>query len=176
MVHAFIGDELGKSRELLEEEIKASGKVLARDFDMEPLKVLLKMIRDTEFTTIDGAIQIAKIYPPGIAEFFGVMWPSIDGKKTFLGKDVSFENNPAVKFIDPDTGGIIGDELPEKLSDIGEEVYGMNCDFVKDCYPDGKQKEYLTEKERYTLCSIFRDVAYSLFMANEQEKTSDTAE
>jgi len=176
MAHAFIGDELDKSRELLEEEIKASGKVLARDFDMEPLKVLLKMIRDTEYTTIDGAIQIAKIYPPGVSEFFGVMWPSIDGKKTFLGKDVSFENNPAVKFIDPDTGDIIGDELPDKLSDIAEEIYAMNCEFVKDCYPEGKQKDHLTEKERYTLRSIFRDVAYSLFLAKEQEKTLDESE
>jgi len=176
MFYAFIGDELEKAQENLEEEIKNTGKVLAREFDMEPFKVLLTMIRKSEYSTIDGAIQIAKIHPPGITEFFGVMWPSYDGKKTFLGKDVSFDNNPAVKFIDPDTCSIIGDELPEKLSNIEEEVYGINTKFIKDCYSDGKLKNDITKREKQILISIFSEIAYSQFLENEQQESVDETE
>lgn len=167
MFFEFIGDETDKAEELLKEEIKNNGKIFARNFDMEPFKVLLTMIRKDEYTTIDGAIQIAKIHPPGSTEFFGVLWPSIDGKKTFLGKDVSFENNPAVNFIDPDTATIIGEELPEKLTVIDEATYGVNTEFVKKCYPNGTLKIELTKRENHILKSIFNDIAYSRFLESE---------
>lgn len=167
MFFEFIGDETAKAEELLQEEIKNNGKIFARNFDMEPFKVLLSMIRNDEYTTIDGAIQIAKIHPPGSTEFFGVLWPSIDGKKTFLGKDVSFENNPAVNFIDPDTATIIGEELPEKLTIIDEATYGVNTEFVKKCYPTGTLKPELTKRENHILKSIFNDIAYSRFLESE---------
>ncbi len=169
MFYAFIGDEIEKANELLEEEIKNNGKVLSPNFDMEPFKVLLKMIRDKEYSTIDGAIQVAKIHPPGTTEFFGVYWPSIEGTKTFLGKDVSFENNPAVNFIDPDTASIIGEELPERLNNIEEETYGVNTEFVKECYPNGVIKENLTKRENHLLKSIFNEIAYARFLESEKE-------
>ncbi|WP_026367575.1 hypothetical protein [Bacteroides sp. 14(A)] len=169
MFYEFIGDEIDKAEELLEEEIKNNGKVLSRHFDMEPFKVLLKMIRNTEYNYIDGAIQIAKIHPPGTTEFFGVYWPSIGGKKTFLGKDVTFDNNPAVKFIDPDTACIIGEELPETLSAIEESVYGINTDFIKKCYPGGKLRGRLSKWEIHLVRSIFNDIAYAQFLENEKD-------
>lgn len=167
MTYCFIGDKVDKSEDKLEEEISKSGKVLAREFDMEPLKVLLSMIRDKTYSSIDGAIQIAKIYPPGATEFFGVLWPSIDGKKTFLGKDVNFENNPAVKFIDPDTATIIDEELPEKLISIEELEFGVNTEFVKKLYPEGKLKDGINKRDNHILKSILSDVAYSQFLENQ---------
>jgi hypothetical protein len=174
MFFGFIGDELEKAEEKLTEEIKNNGKILSRNFDMEPFKVLLSMIRDVELTTIDGAIQIAKIHPPGTTEFFGVYHR---GKRTFLGKDVSFENNPNVKFIDPETATIIGEELPEKLNSIEEDIYGINTEFVEKCYPEitneqgeteRKLKDNLTSRENHLLKSIFNDIAYSRFLESEK--------
>jgi hypothetical protein len=171
MFFAFIGDNIDKAEELLIHEIAENKKVLARNFDMEPFKVLLKMIRDDQYDSIDGAIQAAKIYPPGITEFFGVFWPSIEGKKTFLGKDVSFDNNPAVKFIDPDTCEIIGDELPQYILDPLEEDYGINLEFVKECYSENgnRLKHTLSKHQKSTLSRIFKEVAYKQFVKKQQE-------
>ena len=77
MFHTFIGDELEKSQKLLVDEISKSGKTLSRRFDMEPFKVLIDMIRNESCSHIAGAVQIAKIHPPGATEFLGVYWPSI---------------------------------------------------------------------------------------------------
>ena len=170
MVYAFIGDELETAERKLKDELEKRGRLLTRTFDMEPFKVLLEMIRDKSFTTIDGAIQLAKIYPPGTVEFFGVLWPSADGKKTFLGKDVTYNNMPLVKYIDPDTTEIIGDEVPYQLSDINERIYGENSDFIKDCYPDGKLKEDLRDRDKKLLKSIFKEIAYSQFLEKEKIK------
>jgi len=176
MFFGFIGDEVEKAEELLDEEKRNSGKRFSNNFDMEPFKVLLKMIRDKEYDTIDGAIQIAKIHPPGTTEFLGVYWPSIKGNKTFLGKDVSLDNNPNVSFIDPDTASIVGEELPEKLSEIDADIYGINIKFVEDCYPseDGIinrcLKSDLTKREKSRLKTIFNDIAYARFIENEQEE------
>lgn len=174
MFFGFIGDAIDKAEELLTEEISKNRKVLSRSFDMEPFNVLLRMIRDNEFNSIDGAIQIAKIYPPGITEFFGVIWPSIEGRKTFLGKDVNFENNPAVKFIDPDTCDIIGEDIPLKISTPTKEVYGVNLEFVLNCYADeGYQlKKDLSKKNKATLIAIFKEVAYKQFIAQQYATTS----
>jgi hypothetical protein len=174
MFFAFIGDETEKAEELLNDELKESGKILVRTFDMEPFKVLLKMLRNNDCSTIGGAIQIAKIYPPGITEFFGVMWPSTDeGKKTFLGRDVTFQNNPAVRFIDPDTCEIVGDELPNQLTSIEKELYGINTEFIQKCYPKGKLKDDLDKKQRDTLKVILQEVAYSQFLKQEEQKVAE---
>lgn len=53
MFYTFIGDELGKSQALLVDEISKSGKTLSRRFDMEPFKVLIDMIRNSEYSSID---------------------------------------------------------------------------------------------------------------------------
>lgn len=172
MFFGFIGDETEKAEEFLTDELSKNKKVLARSFDMEPFHVLLKMIRDREYDSIDGAIQIAKIYPPGITEFFGVYWPSVDGKKTFLGKDVNFDNNPAVKFIDPDTCEILGEEIPEFLSDLDERDFGINFDFIKNCYSEEgyRLKKTLTKHQKITLSRVLKEVAYKQFVKKQQEK------
>ncbi|MDJ0902078.1 MAG: hypothetical protein QNJ55_25075 [Xenococcus sp. MO_188.B8] len=173
MFFTFIGDELDKAREILEEETPR----LVRSFDMEPFKVLIRMIRDKSFTSIDGRVQLAKIHPPGSTEFLGVYWPSVsDGKKTFLGKDVSAANNPAVKFVDPDTGEVLDENLPEKLSNIELEIYGDHTDFLQKCYPSGKLKKELSKREKYIIKSILTQIAYDQFINRQSEILEEAQE
>jgi len=169
MFYSFIGDELERSQELLADEVSKSGKTLSRRFDMEPFKVLIEMIRDTSCSSIGGAVQLAKIHPPGATEFLGVYWPSISGKKTFLGKNVSTENNPIVKFVDPDTGEVLEDAIPETLTKIDEAIFGDNIDFLSRCYPDGTLKEGLGSRDKSLIKSIIGQVAYAQFMKQQQE-------
>jgi len=169
MFYCFIGDELEKSQLLLEDEIRKCGKTLSRRFDMEPFKVLIQMIRETSYTSIDGIVQLAKIHPPGVTEFLGVYWPSIGGKKTFLGKDVSTENNPSVQFVDPDTGEVQDEFLPETLFNIEETVYGENAEFLRKCYLDGQLKANLTKREKALVKAIVGQVAYVQFMQAQQQ-------
>jgi len=169
MFYTFIGDELDKSQEFLVKEISNSGKTLSRRFDMEPFKVLIAMIRDEEHSSIDGAVQIAKIHPPSTTEFLGVYWPSVTGgKKTFLGKDVSLDNNPLVKYIDPDTGTILDEALPEDLLPINDDTYGDDSEFMTKCYPSGKLKKDLSKREKHLIQSIIAKVAYTQFMQGQE--------
>jgi hypothetical protein len=173
LIFSFIGDNLPVAQEYLQKELVDNGKVLSGRLDMEPFNVLIKMIREHDYDTIDGAIQIAKIYPPGSVEFFGVMWPSIKGKKTFLGKDVTFDNNPGVKYLDPDTGNILGEDLPEKLDPIDEDVFGINTQFVKELYPNGCLKLNATVKQKKMLKEVLTEIAYSQFIVNSDRQEEE---
>jgi hypothetical protein len=173
MTCTFIGDKLDIVDEALTNELISNRKVMSRRLDMEPFNVLIQMIKDEEHSTIGGAVQLAKIHPPGVAEFLGVYWPNINGKKTFLGKDVSVDNNPAVRFVDPDTAEIVENSLPELLHDITKELYGNNVEFVNKCYPNGEQKTDLTKREKANLKSIFEQVAYNQFLARQVPVTGD---
>lgn len=166
MTFAFIGDEVERAEELLATKIKNKSNAFIRDFDMEPFSVLLNMIRDPRNDSIKGAIQLAKIHPPGISEFYGVYWPSIEGNKTFLGKNVSLDNNPNVKFIDPDTCEIIDEELPISIDEPTKEIYGVYFDFIKYCYSEegSRLKESLNKNDSQKLVSIFKDIAYRRFL------------
>ena len=175
MFYTFIGDALNKANESLNEELINNKKVTSRRFDMEPLKVLVQMIRNPDYSSIGGAVQLARIYPPGSTEFLGVYWPSINGKKTFLGKDVSTENNPAVKFADPDTGELVDDALPEQLTPIQETLYGENTEFLSQCYPEGYLKKGISMREKSLIKEIISRVAYSQFIACQQQETEEVA-
>jgi hypothetical protein len=165
LVFTMIGDELEEARKRLEDEIKSSGRILQGSLDMEPLKVLVQIVRDTKYDSISGALQIAKIYPPGQTEFFGVYHPSaMNGKRTFLGRDVSQTNNPSVRFIDPDTGSITDLEVPQSLKGMSIEAFGTDKDFADYCYPDGMLKEGLTEREKELMKSILKDSSYKWWL------------
>ncbi len=175
MFYTFIGDELNNAYESLNAELIKKDKVTSSCFDMEPLTVLVQMIRNCDYSSIDGAVQLARIYPPGSTEFLGVYWPSINGNKTFLGKDVSTENNPAVKFIDPDTGELVDDALPEKLAPIQETLYGESTEFLSQCYPNGNLKKGISKREKSLIKEIISRVAYSQFIAHQQQETGEVA-
>ena len=180
LVFSMIGDELEAAREILQSEILSNKAVLRGSLDMEPLKVLVQIIRSTnaEFDTISGPVQLAKIYPPGQTEFFGVYHPSaVNGKRTFLGRDVSQTNNPAVRFIDPDTGSITDLQVPESVGETDFDTFGADRDFVVYCYPEGKLKENLSEKEKELLKSILKENSYKWWLQGleaETEKAEET--
>ena len=166
MLYAFIGDESDKAKELLKEQLINSN---GDHFDMEPLKVLVEMIRNSNYYSISGAVQMARIHPPGLTEFLGIYWPSISGEKTFLGRNVSTENSPTVEFIDPDTGELVDEDLPEQLSPIEKSVYGENAEFLSDCYPEGYLKEGIGKQEKARIKEIVTRVAYTQFIERQQE-------
>lgn len=174
---AFLGDPeiatkniseiaYNKYKEVLINKDKFNGKL-----DMEPLDVLVDMSRNRDVYEVDGALQIGKIYRSGTNEFFGMMWPSIKGNPTFLGKLYNNHNKPKAKYYDPDTCELIEDEIPKSLVNI-EEFNGIDdYEFLLNCYSqeDNFLKEDLSEKEKTKLISIFREYSYTVFLKIAEE-------
>jgi hypothetical protein len=139
--------------------------------DMEPLDVLVDMCRDSSIREVDGAIQIGKIYRSGTNEFFGMMWQSVKGKPTFLGKIYNKHNKPKVKYLDPDTCELLEDDIPKSLVNIQEFSGSDDFGFLESCYSqeDNFLKENISEKEKEKLISIFREHSYSTFLKTAEE-------
>ena len=155
----FIGDHLDEAKQLLNREFEGDNSDNLAD--MEPLKVLSIMSRDQErFSTIRGALQIAKVYKSGHNEFFGVMWPSIKGKPHFLGKEYKLFEKPEVRYFDPDTLVIHEMALPEYLDVISETLFGDYVSFVEKCYPNGKLTTNLSKSERKLLLEVIKHSFY----------------
>lgn len=155
----FIGDQLEDAKALYYREFE--GEKSENVLDMEPLKVLTIMSRDrAEFTSIMGALQIAKVYKSGHNEMFGVMWPSIKGKPHFLGKEYKLFEKPEVRYFDPDTLVIHEMALPEYLDVISETLFGDYVSFVEKCYPNGKLTTNLSKSERKLLLEVIKHSFY----------------
>lgn len=155
----FIGDQLEDAKALYYREFE--GEKSENVLDMEPLKVLTIMSRDrAEFTSIMGALQIAKVYKSGHNEMFGVMWPSIKGKPHFLGKEYKLFEKPEVRYFDPDTLVIHEMALPEYLDVISETFFGDYVSFVEKCYPNGKLTTNLSKSERKLLLEVIKHSFY----------------
>jgi len=155
----FIGDQLEDAKVLYYKEFE--GEKSENVLDMEPLKVLTIMSRDrTEFTSIMGALQIAKVYKSGHNEMFGVMWPSIEGKPHFLGKEYKLFEKPEVRYFDPDTLVIHEMALPEYLDTISETLFGDYVSFVEKCYTNGKLTNNLSKSERKLLLEVIKHSFY----------------
>ncbi|MBE2200019.1 MAG: hypothetical protein IAE79_15500 [Anaerolinea sp.] len=164
----FIGDHVPDAETLLKNKLDNAGKLLSFILDMEPLQVLAEMSRDTNrFRPIGGALQIAKVYQSGTSEFFGIMWPSMSGKPTFLGRHLPEHDIPTVRLFDPDYATLIEDALPELLTAIEPELYGSDHDFLMECYPDGQLKPQLPEKKRHKLKKIIQHAAYKKYCAEQ---------
>ena len=167
-VVVFIGDHVESAEELLENKLREADKLLVGAFDMEPLQVLAQMARDPDdYRPIGGALQIAKIYQSGTSEFFGVMWPSISGQPTFLGRQVPTHELPAARLFDPDLGLILEDPLPEILVEIEEALYGPEIEFLQECYPNSRLKTNLSEKERKKLKKLIQTASYKKYCDNQ---------
>jgi len=186
--YSMIGDHLDDAEEFLVEELTNNGKRIYGTFDMEPFMVLARMARDSSnYRSIDGALQIAKVYQSGSTEFYGVMWPSVKGKHTFLGRELNPYLKPQIKFIDPDLGVILDLELPKKINKLSPELnsqikaddFGTELKFIEECYPNGEQKPDLSEKQKEMLLAIFKDNSYKRFLAclaEEDENMEGTHE
>lgn len=169
MPFIFIGDEVEKAEELMEGIRIAEKHVFSRVLDMEPLRVLSRMIGDRSYPSIGGSMQIAKVYQSGLHEFFGVRMPS--GNMTILGRDVNPYDAPPLRFIDFETGELI-DNLPVEFHDLLTYEFGVDTKFVCDCYPDGKLKSPLPEAHRKRLHRIFRDIAYRDFVKRREDNSA----
>ena len=81
-----------------------------------------------------------------------------------------------VRYFNPDTFEILESDLPEKLVNISEELYGEDFEFVSNCYDEsGYLKTELGEKSKHILRLIFKDVAYRLFMEHQKKEDGQTA-
>ncbi len=160
-------EKMAKERfnKLLLDEDKIGSKL-----DMEPLRVLSAVSLDKSIREVDGSLQIAKVYKSSRTEFFGIYWESSRGKPCFQGREYNEINKPIVRYFDPDTFEIIESDLPNKLNNISEEIYQDNFDFVQECFNDGFLKEDLPEKTKHELRLIFKEVAYRLFIRNQEEE------
>lgn len=59
---AIVSDQADQAKKRLTAILKELGKLSGGGFDMEPLMVLMDMVDATEYDTIGGHIQLAKIY------------------------------------------------------------------------------------------------------------------
>jgi len=169
MPFTFIGDEVEKAEALMEEIRITERRIFSRVLDMEPLRVLARMISDKNYPSIGGSMQIAKVYQSGLREFFGVRMPS--GNMTILSRDVNPYDAPPLRFIDFETGELI-DNLPIEFHDLRTYEFGVDTKFVCDCYPDGKLKSPLPEAHRKRLHRIFRDIAYRDFVKRREDNSA----
>lgn len=173
---AFLGDDVEDARELFRQRLQDVDKLFSGFYDMEPLQVLTQMSRsDPDFGSIGGALQIAKVYQSGTSEFFGVMWPSLDGGQPhLLGRPVPEHDLPSVRLLDPDTAALIEDSLPDTLVDIDADLFGHEHDFVLECYPNAQLKPDLSEMKQKRLLKAIRTAAYKKYLA-EQTATPEVA-
>ena len=141
--------------------------------DMEPLTILREIALDKSIREVGGSLQIAKVYKSNRTEFFGILWPSSDGKPHFQGREYLPMNKPAVRYLNPDTFEIMDLDLPQSLNEIAEEIYGNDVDFLNECYPKGNLKDNLAEKDKQSLKSIFKEVSYQKFIKNSQQEIEE---
>lgn len=132
--------------------------------DMEPLRVLRDIALDSSVREVGGSLQIAKVYKSGRSEFFGIYWPSIKGDPCFQGREHNEYNKPSVRYFSPDTFEITDLELPERLSDITEETFKHDTEFMLECYPEGNVKGELSDRDKQKIKSILKDVAYAKYL------------
>lgn len=139
--------------------------------DMEPLMILRDISLEEEHRAIDGSLQIGKVYKSNKSEFFGIYWPSSKGKPCFQGREYNELNKPILRYFNPDNFEILESDLPDKLAEITEEIYGNDFEFIRDCYAEsGHLKTGLTEKSKHTLKLIFKDLAYRLFITQQKQE------
>lgn len=139
--------------------------------DMEPLMILRDISLDDEHRAIDGSLQIGKVYKSNKSEFFGIYWPSSKGKPCFQGREYNELNKPLVRYFNPDSFEIFESDLPDKLTQITEEIYGNDFEFVRECYEEsGHLKTGLPEKSKHTLKLIFKELAYRLFITQQKQE------
>lgn len=139
--------------------------------DMEPLMILRDISLDDAHRAIDGSLQIGKVYKSNKSEFFGIYWPSSKGKPCFQGREYNELNKPLLRYFNPDSFEIFESDLPDKLTQITEEIYGSDFEFVSTCYEtSGHLKSGLPEKSKHNLKLIFKDLAYRLFIQQQSEE------
>ena len=171
----FLGDHTDEAKTELIADLTFNDKIMEGVLDMEPLRVLAKMARNQDdFPEIGGALQVAKVYRSGNNEFFGMMWPSVmNGRPSFLGREIQRYNAPPMRFIDPDTATFT-ENLPSKFNDLDSYPIGEEELFVRRCYSNNILKTDLKAADKDRLERIFKDRAYLDFVS-VRERDADAA-
>lgn len=173
----FLGDPetaekniAGIAKKKYEEHLIKKDKFDAQ-LDMEPAEVIIEMSRSREVYYVDGALQIGKVYKSATNEFFGIYWPSSDGRPTFLGKYYEAHSKPNIKYYDPDTCIILDDKIPKSLVNLVEFQNNKEYEFLKSCYSDENNflKDDITETEKEKLLTIFQEHSYRVFLDKAEE-------
>lgn|GEM_PF-6959890 len=101
---SFVGDDVADAVQMLYAKLRSKRKLTVGSLDMEPFEVLRDMIRDPQYPTIGGPLQMVKIYRHMNTLPFNVFWPNREsGKLSFLGRPLlPYERNNFLT-IDPDT-------------------------------------------------------------------------
>lgn len=152
-----------KARDDFDALLECEGKI-GCTLDMEPAKILRDIVRDPAIREIGGSLQIAKLYRSNKIDFFGIYWPSAEGNPHFQGREYHAINKPNVKYYDPDTFEILEMDVPETIEGIEPTLFGAHYDFVELCYPEGRLKTTLQEKEKMKLKNLFQSIAYQQFL------------
>jgi hypothetical protein len=158
----FIEQTRKRFHQLLADEEKLDSKL-----DMEPLKLLREIALDSNIREVGGSLQIAKVYKSSQTEFFGIVWPSSISAPHFQGRKYHPSARPPVRYLNPDTFEIMELDLPDKIPLNDELIYGTHVEFVRECYPDGKRNENLSERDRQKIQRLLKDVVYAKFMEQQ---------
>lgn len=105
---SITGDYKDEYKAKLVELLRKKGKLEKGGFDMEPLEVLIDMLKDNSFDKIGGAPQITKIYKYANTRPFGIFWPSRDsGNVSLNGRPLLDYELSQYHVYDPDTFEIV---------------------------------------------------------------------
>lgn len=72
-------------------------------FDMEPMQVLVDLIRSKSSPHVAGAPQLVKVYQHLNTQVFGVSWPDSNGRTSVLGRILPSAEKVHIPIVDPDT-------------------------------------------------------------------------
>ncbi|MBK7105539.1 MAG: hypothetical protein IPH62_09665 [Ignavibacteriae bacterium] len=165
----FMGDSEEEALSLLHKKLEAFQKTENINLDMEPFQTLRDIIINEINDSVAGSIQLAKVYRSGTNEFFGVYWPSSEGRPNLHGQDYEHHSRPNVRYIDPDTASIILEDLPsnfeyfendEKIKSYSEKYKP----FIEKCYPANKLSDELNSIEREKLTYLLKNITYKKFL------------
>jgi len=97
------GDEIHVVKRKILSRLQDAKKQPGSGFDMEPLEVLVEMIRDPAYSSIGGAPQVVKTYKHMQSRPYAVFWPHRDSKRiTFMGRPMLDYEISSYLILDPD--------------------------------------------------------------------------
>lgn len=102
---AYAGDEavVAEAKSRIIDSLRLKGKLDRGSFDMEPFEVLRDLIREGNFPSIGGPVQMVKIYEHSNAVPVGVYWPQkSEGTVSVLGRPLMDYERTPWGVIDPD--------------------------------------------------------------------------
>jgi hypothetical protein len=100
----FLGDHYSLATGRLAQVLKERGSLQSDSLDMEPLEVLISMIRDDCLRSIGGAPQVVKVYKHLNTQSFAIRWPDATGVPHYFGRPLLSFENVDVPVLDPWNG------------------------------------------------------------------------